>query len=33
MLENHITGYNIVIISPFTKKTLILKEDGKFISK
>ncbi len=33
MLENHITGYNIIIISPFTKKTLVLKEDGKFISK
>ena len=33
MLENHITGYNIVIISPFTNKTLILREDGKFVSK
>lgn len=32
-LENHLTGYNLSIISPFTNKTLIVKEDGKFITK
>ena len=32
-LENHSTGYNFSVISPFSNKTLILKEDGKFISK
>jgi len=31
--ENHYTGYNLYIKSPFSKKTLIVKEDGEFISK
>lgn len=29
VLENHKTGYNLTVISPFTKKELILTEDGK----
>jgi len=33
ILENHSTGYNITVKSPFSQKTLIVKEDGKFISK
>ena len=32
-LENHSTGFNITVKSPFSQKTLIVKEDGKFISK
>jgi len=32
-LENHSTGYNLAIKSPFSNKTLIVTEDGKFISK
>ncbi len=32
-IENHSTGWNITIKSPFSHKTLIIKEDGKFISK
>lgn len=32
-LENHSTGYNITVKSPFSNKTLIVTEDGKFISK
>ena len=32
-LENHSTGYNITIKSPFSNKNLMVKEDGKFISK
>ncbi|WP_299557287.1 carbohydrate-binding family 9-like protein [Seonamhaeicola sp.] len=32
-LENHSTGWNITVKSPFTQRTLIVKEDGKFISK
>jgi hypothetical protein len=32
-LENHNTGYNLTVKSPFSNKTLIVKEDGKFISK
>ena len=32
-LENHSTGYNITVKSPFSNKILIVKEDGKFISK
>ncbi|GAA3647001.1 carbohydrate-binding family 9-like protein [Flavivirga jejuensis] len=32
-LENHSTGFNLSIKSPFTNKLLIVKEDGKFISK
>jgi hypothetical protein len=33
IIENHSTGYNLTVVSPFSHKTLILKEDGKFISK
>ncbi|MDO7172649.1 carbohydrate-binding family 9-like protein [Mariniflexile sp. AS56] len=33
ILENHSTGFNLSIKSPFTNKTLFVKEDGKFISK
>jgi len=33
ILENHSTGWNITVISPFSNKRLIIKEDGKFISK
>ena len=29
VLENHKTGYNLSVISPFTKKELIITEDGK----
>ncbi len=32
-LENHSSGYNISVKSPFSNKTLIIKEDGKIISK
>jgi len=32
-LENHSIGYNITIKSPFSNKNLMIKEDGKFISK
>lgn len=32
-LENHSTGYNISVESPFSNKIMIVKEDGKFISK
>ncbi|PCI36044.1 MAG: carbohydrate-binding family 9-like protein [Flavobacteriaceae bacterium] len=32
-IENHSTGWNITVKSPFSHKTLIIKEDGKFISK
>ncbi len=31
--ENHHSGYSVYVVSPFSKKTLLLKEDGKFISK
>lgn len=31
-LENHATGYNISVKSPFTYTTLIIKENGKIIS-
>lgn len=33
VIENHSTGFNISIKSPFSNKTLIIKEDGKIISK
>jgi hypothetical protein len=33
ILENHSTGYNLTIQSPFSNKKLIVTEDGKFISK
>ncbi|MBJ2172828.1 carbohydrate-binding family 9-like protein [Aureibaculum sp. A20] len=33
ILENHSTGYNISTKSPFTGKTIIIKEDGKIIIK
>ena len=32
-LENHSTGYNITVKSPFSNKMLTVKEDGEFISK
>ena len=31
-LENHSTGWNLSVKSPFTNKILTVKEDGKFIS-
>ena len=31
-LENHATGYNISVKSPFTNQALIIKENGKIIS-
>ncbi len=31
--EKHSSGYNLYAVSPFSKKTLMIKEDGKFISK
>ncbi len=33
VLENHASGFNIILKSPFSNKTLIIKEDGKIISK
>lgn len=33
LLENHSTGWNIIVKSPYTNKTLIIREDGKFTSK
>ncbi len=33
VLENHATGFNISVKSPFSNTTLIIKEDGKIISK
>jgi hypothetical protein len=33
ILKIHETGWNLTVKSPFTNKILILKEDGKFISK
>ncbi|MBB4802184.1 hypothetical protein HNP37_002257 [Flavobacterium nitrogenifigens] len=32
ILENHLTGFNISVKSPFSNKTLIIKEDGKIIT-
>ncbi len=32
-LTNHTTGFNIEVKSPFSNKTIIIKEDGKIISK
>ena len=32
-LENHTSGYNIITISPFSKKTYIIKEDGQVFEK
>lgn len=32
IVENHSTGYNIAVKSPFSNKTLIIKQDGKIIS-
>ena len=31
ILENHTSGYNILVKSPFSNKTLIIKEDGQFL--
>ncbi|OXA75729.1 Carbohydrate family 9 binding domain-like [Flavobacterium aquidurense] len=33
VLENHTTGFNIAVKSPFSNKTFIIEEDGKIISK
>ena len=33
VLENHASGYNISVKSPFSNQTLIIREDGKIISK
>jgi len=33
ILENHASGYNISVKSPFSNKTLIIREDGRIISK
>ncbi|MFV0539958.1 MAG: carbohydrate-binding family 9-like protein [Aestuariibaculum sp.] len=33
VMENHLTGFNISVKSPFSNKTLIIKENGKIISK
>ncbi|HJR99514.1 MAG TPA: carbohydrate-binding family 9-like protein [Flavobacterium sp.] len=33
ILENHSAGYNISVKSPFSNKTLIIKEDGRFLEK
>ncbi|MNG15290.1 hypothetical protein D3C84_991100 [compost metagenome] len=33
VLENHASGFNIAVKSPFSNKTLIIEEDGKIISK
>jgi len=32
-IENHQTGFNITIASPFTERLFIIKEDGKIITK
>jgi hypothetical protein len=32
ILENHSSGFNILVKSPFSNKTLIIKEDGKIIT-
>ncbi|WP_308991335.1 carbohydrate-binding family 9-like protein [Mariniflexile litorale] len=33
ILENHASGFNLSVKSPFSNKILIIKEDGKIISK
>ena len=33
VLENHLSGFNISVKSPFSNKTLIIKEDGTIITK
>jgi len=33
VLENHLSGYNILVKSPFSNQTYILRQDGKIISK
>lgn len=33
VLENHATGFNIWLKNPFSNNTIIIKEDGKIISK
>ncbi|MBM1106289.1 carbohydrate-binding family 9-like protein [Aurantibacter crassamenti] len=33
VFEQHSTGWNLSVVSPFTNKTLSVSEDGKFISK
>jgi hypothetical protein len=31
ILENHSSGYNILVKSPFSNQTFIIKEDGEFL--
>ncbi|MBF4487156.1 carbohydrate-binding family 9-like protein [Flavobacterium sp. CSZ] len=33
VLENHTTGYNISVKSPFSNQTLVVRQDGKIIQK
>lgn len=33
VLENHTTGYNISVKSPFSNQTLVIRQDGKIIQK
>ncbi|MBS7256629.1 carbohydrate-binding family 9-like protein [Flavobacterium branchiicola] len=33
VVENHASGYNIAVKSPFSNQTFIIREDGKIISK
>ena len=33
IVENHSTGYNISIKSPFSNQTFIIRQDGKIIQK
>ncbi len=32
-IENHQTGWNIMVVSPYTKHLFVIKEDGKIIQK
>ena len=32
-LENHQTGFNITVVSPFTNRLFIIREDGKIVEK
>ncbi|WP_282087895.1 carbohydrate-binding family 9-like protein [Aquimarina algiphila] len=32
-IENHQTGFNITVISPFTKRLFIIREDGEIVQK
>lgn len=33
VLENHSQGWNITVVSPFTKNTIVIREDGELIIK